>query len=142
MSGGNFASLTGGLLVRKGEAKPPPIMPSEIFRLAQRAVQTPVDVPIPAEPTPRSERGELSAPSTVADLPATPRRMFVGLSAKEYEALGLVAVKKGTTPQHLMRKALHDFLAEFVESATAPALASGPVAISSGSVVTRGRAAR
>jgi len=41
--------------------------------------------------------------------------MFLQLSANEYETLGLVAVKKGTTPQHLLRKALHRLFAEFIE---------------------------
>lgn len=115
MSVGNFASLTAGLLARKGEAKPSPIMASENFPFAQRVTRTPVDAPVSAGPALQSKLRELPSPSTVADVPVKLRRMFLQLSAKEYEALGLVAVKKGTTPQHLLRQALHDCVAEFVE---------------------------
>ena len=115
MSGGNFASLTAGLLVRKGEAKPSPIMPAETFPFAQRVAPIPAQAPIPAGPAPQSGPRQLPAPSPMADAPAIPRRMFVQLSAKEFETLGLVAVKKGTTPQHLLRKALYQLFADFVE---------------------------
>lgn len=123
MSGGNFASLTAGLLVRKGEAEPSPVMPSEVFPFAQRVVPTPGDALVAAAPMPQRKRREVPAAATIADVAAStvadetakPRRMFVQLSAGEYEALALVAVKNGTTPQHLLRKVLHDFLVEFIE---------------------------
>lgn len=115
MSGGNFASLTAGLLVRKGEAKPSPMITSETFPFAQRVARAPVDTPMAGEPTSQNERRELLGAAAAADLPALPRRMVLQLSAKEYETLGLVAVKKGTTPQHLLRKALHQLVAEYVE---------------------------
>ena len=115
MSGGNFASLTAGLLVRKGEAKPSPMMKSETFPFAQRVARAPVVAPIPAVATPQSQPGELPVAAAMADVPGIPRRMFVQLSAKEHETLGLVAVKKGTTPQQLLRKALYQIFAEFIE---------------------------
>ncbi len=41
--------------------------------------------------------------------------MVLQLSAKEFEILGLLAVKKGTTPQFLLRKSLHQLVSEYVE---------------------------
>jgi hypothetical protein len=136
MSGGNFASLTVGLLVRK----PSSIMMSQTFPLARRVAPAPVDAPIPARPSPRSKQRQLPALSTVADLPAKPSRMSVQLSAAEYEALGLVAVKKGTTPQHVMRNALRDFLVEFVEQCRPLPLHPIRLGSSRAGIVTRGRA--
>lgn len=117
---GNLASLAAALLARKGEAEPSAVMPSEVFPFAQRVAPPPVEALNSAGPKPQSNRRELLATSTVADVTALtvadetakPRRMLVQLSAKEYEALGLVAVKKDTTPQHLLRKVIHDFLIE------------------------------
>jgi hypothetical protein len=94
VSGGNFASLTDYPLVRKVEV--------ELSR-AKRIVPAPVDAPIPARPTPQST------------VQLVPDLVDVQLSANEYEALGLIAVTKGTTPQHLLRKVLRNFLVEFVE---------------------------
>lgn len=127
MSAGNFASLTAGLLARKGEAEPSPVMPSEVFPFAQRVAPAAVDAPFAAVPMPQRKRRELPVATAVADGTAKPRRMFVQLSAKEYEALGLVAVKRGTTPQQLLRKVLHDFLVEFIEQCdgSCPCIRSG-----------------
>ena len=111
----SFATLTAGLLVRKGAAKPSPIMTSETFPFAQRAAPAPVDAPIPVVPRRHSERHELPPPSAIENASATPRRMFLQLSAKEYETLGLVAVKKGITPQRLLRKVVLEFVAAFAE---------------------------
>lgn len=134
MSGGNFASLTDCLLVRKGKAKPPPMtasetspfapvrkddaeppsaMASEAYHYAHHVVPAPLDAAIPRPPR-RSKRRELPAAGTESDVPATPRRAFV-LSENEYEALGFVADKKGTTRQDLLRKMLRNFLVAFVE---------------------------
>lgn len=107
--------MTAGLLVRKGEAEPSSVMPSEIFPFALRVVSARVDALTPAGPTPQRKRGELPATCTHSDIAAKPRRMIVQLSANEYEALALVAAKSGTTPQHLLRKMLHDFLVLFIE---------------------------
>ena len=115
MSGGNFSRLTAGLLARKGEAEPSSVMPAEVFPFPLRVVQAPVDALVPAGPTPQRKRRKLPAESTGADAPAKSRRMVVQLSENEYEALALVAVKSGTTPQHLLRKMLQDFLVVFIE---------------------------
>lgn len=107
MSGGNFASLTAGLLVRKGEAEPSPVMPAEVFPFPLRVVPAPVDGP-------ESTGADVGA-YTGADALAKSRRMVVQLSANEYEALALVALKSGTTPEQLLRKMLNDFLVVFIE---------------------------
>lgn len=130
MSGGKFARLTDGLLVsqamtkpspmtapetspfalaRKGEAEPSPVMPAKAPPFALHVVPAPVDAPVPAGPTPDSRQHELPALSTVADAAAKRGRMFE-LSANECEALDFVADKKGTTPQHLLRTVLRNFL--------------------------------
>jgi hypothetical protein len=118
VSGGNFASLTDGLLVRNGATEPSPGMAPEAspFALVRKgeAEPSPVDTPIPAGPLRRTRRRELPAPCIDSDVPAEPRRTFV-LSANEYKALGLMADKKGSTPQHLLRKMLRNFLFECVE---------------------------
>lgn len=116
VSGGKFARLTDGLLVsqattkpspmtapetspfalaRKGEAEPSPVMPAKAFPFALHVVPAPVDAPVAAGPTP--------------DVAAKRGRMFE-LSANECEALDFVADKKGTTPQHLLRTVLRNFL--------------------------------
>lgn len=120
MSDNNFANLTVGLHVRKGEAEPSQIMLSEVSAFARRIPPAPVDAPIPAAPTPPKKRRELSAPPAVAEVAAKPPRITLQLSATEYVALGLVAVKRGTTPQHLLREALHEFLAGFVKQYNSP----------------------
>lgn len=99
---GNFASLTADLLVRKGEAAPSAIMRPQNFRFAEP----------PA--THKSERRESAAPLATPDVSEKPCRMVVNLSAREHEMVALVAVKKGTTPQHLLRKALHELLARSI----------------------------
>lgn len=114
MRGGNFASLTDCLLVRKDKAEPSPATASAAFRFAQDVVSAPVDGPTPTRSPHRSKRRELPATGKGSDVPAKPRRTFV-LSAGEYEALGLVADKKGTTPQDLLRKMLRQYLVELIE---------------------------
>lgn len=88
---GNFASLTDHALFEKSWP-------------AYRVMPDPVDVPIPAQST---------AQSTVHVAPANP--VNVQLSANEYKAMCLVAEKKRTTPQHLLRNVVRKSLIEFVE---------------------------
>jgi hypothetical protein len=119
LSDDNFASLTARVLVRKGEAEPSPVMASsEAFPFAQRVVPGPVDAPIPARPPRQTKQREL--PVLFTDVPAKPRRMVLQLAANEYEALALVAVKKGTTPQHLVHNALREFLAHAAPNTPQP----------------------
>lgn len=126
MSVGSFASLTAGLLVRKpssiitpetfifalvrkGAAEPSAVMPPDTFPLAQPVVPGPVHARVHARRPRQNKRRRLPAVCRDSDLPAMPRRTFV-LSADEYKALDSVAVKRGTTPQGLLRKALNELI--------------------------------
>jgi hypothetical protein len=90
MSSAKFASITSGLLARKGEARP----------WAQ----------LEATATPPSWRGDIAAmaapPPPVKDRPCSVR-----MSAHDHERLGILAVKSGSTRQKLLKDALAQFLA-------------------------------
>jgi hypothetical protein len=114
VSRGNFANLTVGLLARKDEAELSPAMVSDALLVCKGGAKP---SPMMVSETSRFAQHVDPAPAaacTESDVPARPRRTFV-LSANEYKALGLVADKKGTTPQHLLRKMLRGFLVEFFE---------------------------
>ena len=142
MSGGKFASLTSGLLVRKGEARPSEAMPPHAFSFAAGFApkQTPErhsarpleEVPPPAVVSgahglerPRMDQvcetlePVTPAPDEAAAKPCEstlkPRRLMVSLSSSEHETLGLIAVKKGVTRHRLLRNALDEYLALLVD---------------------------
>lgn len=121
MSGGNFARLTSGLLVRKGEAGPSPIARSETNPFVRPSAPAVVDAsPVPASKR-ESERREPAAVLPPSDLPPpTTRRMVLKLTARQYEMLSLVAVRQCTTPQHLLRKALHELIIAFAGQCNGP----------------------
>jgi hypothetical protein len=144
MSGGKFASLTPGLLVRKGEAAPssitpPPPAPVRPFARAIERVETRT----PAHPVQQvhqtawqngpqraSEWQDLpprvDAPERVfaqsareialhSDHPDKPRRLMVSLTTEEYEMLGIIGVKKNVTRHQLLRIAFDEYLLQLVE---------------------------
>ena len=142
MSEGKFASLTAGLLVRKGEAAPSLVAagPARPFGAAPDRLEAalmqprePVPPPPPAEAlehTPAPEGQELpphvAAPERAfaqpvreialhSDHPDKPRRLMVSLSAEEYEMLGLIGVKKNATRHQLLRIAFDEYLLQLVE---------------------------
>jgi hypothetical protein len=142
MSGGKFASLTSGLLVRKGEARPSEGMALRGYSFAsapgphdvlERVLERPMgDVPQlavvarvtrPPQPETHEEAETLKPPKCAhADGAAKPcesslkpRRLMVSLSPGEHETLGLIAVKKGVTRHQLLRNALDEYLALLVE---------------------------
>ncbi len=91
MSSAKFASITAGLLARKGEARP----------WAQEAI-----------PTPRSWQADFRA-AVSAPPPSPPlkdRACQVRMSAHDYERLGILAVKGNVTRQQLLKDALSQFL--------------------------------
>jgi|GEM_PF-1678109 len=140
MNGGKFASLTAGLLVRKGEAHPSMIGPASVFNPSLLHTQqtraqsfeefvpdaensappdfdaldhTPVyDEPEPPaeriEPAPRRRKAASGMPPPRP--PAKPRRLMVTLSPQEFETLGHMSVKKGTTRHRLLRNALDEYM--------------------------------
>jgi len=95
-----FASITSGLLARKGEARPwsyeadNPPMPQQPPPLVWRpeAVLQPASAPPPAPP-------------------ARDRSCAVRMSAQDFERLGILAGKRGVTRQQLMKDALAGLLA-------------------------------
>ena len=138
MSGGKFASLTSGLLVRKGEAAPSPIVSGPIasgsarpFVHASERVEAPVSLhpreqqrasaPEWHDPPPHIEAPErvFARPTREialhSDHPDKPRRLMVTLTAEEYEMLGIIGVKKDVTRHQLLRIAFDEYLLQLVE---------------------------
>jgi len=110
MSRNKFAAITSSLLARKGEAAPWP---------NSAPVWTPAivtDAPPFIAPEPRFAAPETKAP--VAQLAKAPplqpdpvKRCTVRLTQREYEKLGILAVKKNLTRQQLLQAALVETLA-------------------------------
>jgi hypothetical protein len=140
VSGGKFASLTSGLLVRKGEARPSPVAPPDAFfehvhdrlqlewpRSRAETAQAPersdapqrATAPEPQHRAPRPEPRASVQPTREialhADHPDKPRRLMVSLSPDEYEMLGIVGVKRGVTRHQLLRTAFDEYLLQLVE---------------------------
>ena len=128
MSGGRFASLTAGLLVRKGEARPSTIV-TPAFSLARMSdwvperldmtaspaqAEPPAPPPKPRSATPPGGPPPPGDPPPTAT-PAKPRRLMVTLTPAEHETLGLIAVKKAATRHQLLRNALDEYMALLVE---------------------------
>ena len=92
MSNAKFASITAGLLVRKGEAQP----------WGQQE-------PFAAPP---SWRGNIRAAVSAAPPPppSGDRSCSVRMSAHDFERLGILAVKANVTRQQLLKDALEQFL--------------------------------
>jgi hypothetical protein len=99
-----FASLTSALLVRKGEARP-----SLVGVAATRSVPTHAAKPV-AHPAER-------IPERTPDLAAADRkrRVVVTLSCEEYQRLGIIAAKRNSTRQELVRGALFEQLDAFAK---------------------------
>src|SRR3954466_4125406 len=94
MSSGKFASITAGLLARKGEARPwPALTPEEAPAPAPLAWR-----PAPAAPPPPPSEGK-------------DKSCALRMSVHDYERLGILAIKEGVTRQQLLKQALADFLA-------------------------------
>jgi len=98
MSQGKFASITSSLLARKGEAAP--MTGNTGVPLAWRAESPAARLAAP----PRTNIPPPAPPQTV-------KRCTVRLSQADYERLGLMAVKRNVTRQHLLQMALTDALA-------------------------------
>ena len=101
MSAVKFASITAGLLARKGEAKPwaEPDKVSLAWQDAEPVFSTrPVTSPVTRLVRPTSAK------------PAAQKKCAVRMSAQEYEQLGILAVKKDSSRQQLLREALGQLL--------------------------------
>ena len=100
MSSSRFAPITAGLLARKGEAQP--------WKQVGKAQVEHVEkvASIPWEPyTPQAEIVPPPPPS------GKDRACSIRMSAHDFERLGILAVKKDTTRQLLLKEALAEFLA-------------------------------
>ena len=97
MSSGRFAPITAGLLARKGEAQPW----GQVGKAEAEKVSS-----IPWKPY---------TPPVVVTAPPPPpdkeRACSIRMSAHDFERLGILAVKKNSTRQQLLKEALAEFLA-------------------------------
>jgi hypothetical protein len=121
MSRNKFAAITSSLLARKGEAAPwpsaapawapafvaeaPPVVAPD-FRFA--APERPV-----IAPEPRLAVQPVKAPPLPPD---AVKRCTVRLTQREYERLGILAVKKNLTRQQLLQAALAETLAGMAQA--------------------------
>ena len=119
-----FASLTAGLLVRKGDARPSAIAAPDAFAFRAAPVEiTPHPMQNAADRTdnrtfPLAIINVKKEPAVTqrSEQPLKMHRLVLTLSAKEQEIIGLIAVKKGTSRTALLREALNDYLAPFVKN--------------------------
>jgi len=114
MSSTKFASITAGLLARKGEAQPwnnggvreTGMAEGEKLALPWRQYADASSAPPP--------------PPTDKD-----RSCSLRLSAHDYERLGILAVKTGATRQQLLKQAVGEFLAAKAQDYGCACLSSG-----------------
>jgi hypothetical protein len=102
MSQPRFAPITASLLARKGEASPSaPKQPIAWLHEAPSAALS-ADAPraLLAERPPSEPPQE------------KPHRVMIALSAREYETLGIAAVKKNTTRHQIARQAIDRYFGE------------------------------
>jgi hypothetical protein len=121
MTHSKFASITASLLARKGEAQPwtdPPkkslswqdedglpltaetIVPPPFVEVRPAAIR-----PAP-QPCDEPEFSDLSAPEPRPYDPERIKKCTIRMSFIDYERLGIIAVKKKVTRQHLLHDAL------------------------------------
>jgi hypothetical protein len=106
MSAAKFASITAGLLARKGEAMPwvqsgtqESAKPVPAWR--QQVAPPPVVTPPPP----------LLAAALPPSTPPKDKSCSIRMSAHDYERLGIIAVKTGNSRAQLLKDALAQFLA-------------------------------
>lgn len=101
MSSVRFAAITSGLLARKGEAQP--------WSQAAKAEAWSQPAKAEAESVASIPWRPYSPPPVVE--PEKEKTCSIRMSAHDYERLGILAVKKDTTRQQLLKEALAEFLA-------------------------------
>jgi hypothetical protein len=99
-----FAAITSSLLARKGEAAP--WADNDRAPLDWRTAAPPP--PVMASPPPRA----VAVPSLPLTAPDQVKRCTVKLSHRDYERLGIMAVKKDVTRQQFLQSALSRVLDE------------------------------
>jgi len=100
MSSSRFAPITAGLLARKGEAQPW----KQVGKVQVEAETVEKVSAIPWQP--------YTPPVVTGPYPSgKDRACSIRMSAHDFERLGILAVKKDTTRQQLLKEALAEFLA-------------------------------
>ncbi|HET7084000.1 MAG TPA: hypothetical protein VFI23_04460 [Rhizomicrobium sp.] len=117
MSGAKFASITASLLARKGEAQPwnqagPPLALAEAGsearpERAERAVEARVEAEISYPWRHREAHGAPPPPPP----PAKEKSCMLRMSAHDFERLGILAIKTGSSRAQLLKDAVQEFLA-------------------------------
>lgn len=100
MSAAKFASITAGLLARKGEAMPWVQGETLDSEMPMQAWRPPV-VPPPV----------VTARPPVVSMPPKDKSCSIRMSAHDHERLGIIAVKTGSSRAQLLKDALAQFLA-------------------------------
>ncbi|HJS45288.1 MAG TPA: hypothetical protein VJ753_02695 [Rhizomicrobium sp.] len=100
MSSAKFASITSSLLARKGEA-----LPWGNGGSPGRAEPEKLSLPW------RQHTPDAAAPPPSPPPPAKEKSCSVRMSAHDFERLGILSIKTGTSRQQLLKDALSEFLA-------------------------------
>jgi hypothetical protein len=115
MNVGKFASLTAGLLVRKGEAHPSVISASPVVNFPSQERRQEGHTRQESKSTPRPSPSRKAAagkpPPPPREQPVKPRRLMVTLTPSEFETLGHMSVRKGTSRHQIVRTALDEYMA-------------------------------
>ncbi len=106
MNNAKFASITSDLVVRKGEARPWP--------QRDAPTRTPQMIPAGDDEDPLEADEFIPHPHTAA-VPDGAKRCTLKLSPCEYERLGIVAVKRNTSRQQILRLAVETYLSAIEE---------------------------
>lgn len=104
MNSAKFASITPDLVVRKGEARPWP-QTDPVVRASSRVMPPPADDLDPLETDDIVQDPHAPVPQDGI------RRCSFRLTPCEYERLGIIAVKRNTSRQQVLRQALEEYLA-------------------------------
>jgi predicted transcriptional regulator len=110
MSSAKFASITAGLLARKGEAMPWAQGGTQENEKPMPAWRQPAAPPVPPMVMPRAPVLAAALPPSTP-LPPKDRSCSIRMSAHDYERLGIIAVKTGVSRPQLLKDALAQFLA-------------------------------
>jgi hypothetical protein len=108
MSRPRYAPITSNLLVRKGDAKPWN-MPSALDFAPRATEETPAPRPWDNDPPPHRP----PAPSDGGNVfgGEHDKRCTLKLTHRDYERLGIIAVKKEVSRQQVLRQAIEHYLA-------------------------------
>jgi len=121
MSNAKFASITAGLLARKGEAQPWGGQPEPFA--APPSWRGNIRAAVPTAPPPVVGRNiRATVPAAPPPPPTGDRSCSVRMSAHDYERLGILAVKANVTRQQLLKDALSQFLAAKAQDYTCACL--------------------